>query len=305
MDRRDNLYLFISCGSKGLYLSKKHSALKHQRIIWLLANIIIVLVGLEILLQLFDPLGMARYGIDGLTLADRNELDPRGYALPVGIHQLSNWQATINVDRTRLVPNTTENGEKTIVFVGDSATFGFGVNDEETWVNLLARKFPTIKLINAGVSGFNSTQVLRSLDIYPADAYIWLTIPNDLEEAGLAVGNITRTPSYLALYLRMWTVQSSQKRVEGEGEAQRQLRLHGTVRYERELDTLSDTVPLTLVAFDDEFGQFVHEKYDAYLIPWYTNKISAADGHPNSAGHQQIASHLEPIVEQVIEQING
>ena len=47
--------------------------------------------------------------------------------------------------------------------MGDSVTFGYGVDDDQTWVDGMARALPDVHVINAGVSGFNSTNVLRTL----------------------------------------------------------------------------------------------------------------------------------------------
>ena len=54
-----------------------------------------------------------------------------------------------------------------------------GIEDDETWVNLLAQHYPDVEFLNYGRPVFAAENVLRSYNAYPADAYIWLIVDND------------------------------------------------------------------------------------------------------------------------------
>jgi lysophospholipase L1-like esterase len=56
-------------------------------------------------------------------------------------------------------------GVRRIVCFGDSITFGYGVADEETYAFLLGRTLAPrgVEAVNAGVTGYTSSQVLRLL----------------------------------------------------------------------------------------------------------------------------------------------
>ena len=51
-----------------------------------------------------------------------------------------------------------------IVGVGDSFVFGFGVNDDQTWIRLLADSLPGRRVINLGLPGQGPQQYLRAYE---------------------------------------------------------------------------------------------------------------------------------------------
>ena len=51
-----------------------------------------------------------------------------------------------------------------IVAVGDSFVFGFGVNDDQTWIRLLADSLPGSRVINLGLPGQGPQQYLRAYE---------------------------------------------------------------------------------------------------------------------------------------------
>ena len=55
-----------------------------------------------------------------------------------------------------------------IVAVGDSLTFGYGVEDDQTWPALLAKKLPHNRLINLGLIGGGPQQYLRVYETFGA-----------------------------------------------------------------------------------------------------------------------------------------
>ncbi len=152
-----------------------------RKLIAVLLGVIATLLLSEALLALFDPLGFAYYR-DQAYLGSLLVPDPRGYNFRPGTYQLSSFRFTLLPDGTRAVPDTNLSADRTLVFVGDSVTFGYGVNDDQTWVNLIARALPDVHVINAGVSGYNSRNVSRAISLYPRTAsLVYLIVSNDAE----------------------------------------------------------------------------------------------------------------------------
>jgi lysophospholipase L1-like esterase len=71
-------------------------------------------------------------------------------------------------DGFRRVPGAV-NARDTIVFLGDSCTFGVGVDDEETFAALVQAELKDIRCINAGVPGYSVFQGRRLLESLPLD----------------------------------------------------------------------------------------------------------------------------------------
>lgn len=91
---------------------------------------------------------------------------------------------------------TPEESTPIILFVGDSAVFCGEVADEETITSELARRLDGVRVLNAGVRGYNTLQSLRwmtkTLDRFPEIALVvYLSSPNDLVEN---LNPITRYP---------------------------------------------------------------------------------------------------------------
>jgi lysophospholipase L1-like esterase len=91
---------------------------------------------------------------------------------------------TISTDRfgRRLMPQLKDSGQ-TVLFLGDSCTFGIPVNDLETYPALVQQRLKQVRCINAGVPGYSAYQgrlILEQWD--PAerlDAVVITFWPND------------------------------------------------------------------------------------------------------------------------------
>lgn len=263
-------------------------------IIGLLIGILIVLLGLEALLAIFDPWGMYYFG-DLQTLFKDAARDPvRGYVFSDGVYQLARSTATVE-NGTRRIPAANPDADCTIVFLGDSVTFGHGVDDADTFANLLAQQFPDVYFINGGVDSYNSTNVLGTLRAFSdANGYLYLISDNDIS----AEHTLQPTPldtSWLVRYLRFALVHSG----AGDDSAAEYSRFY------EDLDTISVDPRVALVAWPGPIiDAVVARGYPVHLIPAYDAypeyRISYVDRHPNPAGHQFIAEHLTPIVAALI-----
>jgi lysophospholipase L1-like esterase len=70
-------------------------------------------------------------------------------------HHSSEFDLTVKVNNLGFRgPNTTlQNKGRRVAVMGDSFTFGWGVEDDETWVHLLGEAFPDVELLNLGRGG--------------------------------------------------------------------------------------------------------------------------------------------------------
>ncbi len=265
-----------------------------RRLIALLLGVLLALVLGEALLAWFDPLGFA-YFRDQQTLASLLLPDPRGYNFRSGTHVLSSFTFTLLADGTRAVPSTNPASSLPLVFVGDSVTFGYGVDDAQTWVNLVARQRPDFHIVNAGVSGYNSTNVRRTVEQYPAAAaLVYLIVNNDAEPENhpdFAPSPPPEGGSWLALYLvnlpeYLHPVGADELIARGDIErffddlraiSRRRSRAAGRLRRRLRTDDRREVSRRRL----DRAG---------------TDRVSPADGHPGVRGNQEIAAQMLPLL---------
>lgn len=274
-----------------------------RKILGLLLSFAFLVVLLELMLSTFDPLGMGYFN-DEAYLAHQRQHNPCGYTFLPGKYTLRHWEFNVLDDGTRLVP-ASHSAEKEVVFIGDSVTFSYGVNDAQTWVNLVAESFPSIRVVNARKPGYNTTNARCLLATYPdADLIVYTTISNDLwnmsaqvDENSSASLNPPRK-SYLELYI----THSLQllRPTDPDESARIDMNIGDMPRVLDDLDAITADPRMLLISFDDVYGQKLSECYDVHLIDWYTEVISRIDGHPNVVGNQRIAEQMIPIVQRVL-----
>lgn len=258
----------------------------------ILLVLVISLALLEAALTLIDPFGMVFFEkVDWLEnyLGRANG----SYSLSPGIYNVAGWTVTMNDDATRRVPDS--GAGCTLLFTGDSVTWGWGVNDDETFANLIARELGT-QAINSGVFGYSSEDVAAALDyyegqydlavylIYPNDHYYTWDIDSDLQPAGQhtfpgfgLIHSGTPATVWYGVYLT---------RPGGQPEAEYM------DRFTADMDAITGHDHVLLFAFDAPPAAQVRERYDIHLIDWYTSAVSRVDPHPTAAGHQQIAAAM-------------
>lgn len=257
-------------------------------IIRLLVGLIIFLLGMEVLLRLFDPLGM-RYFQNLQYLYNYYESSPtRIFELKAGDYTLNGWLVRELANGQRNVPDN-PGGACTLVFVGDSVTWGEGVDDSATWVNLVARQLSSVNVIDAASLFYNSENVRGSIKDYPdAQAFIYFISNND-PEVTFKIPHIVPGGSALSYYL-LYLLDTSGG-------------YHPSSDYPRfwsDLDMMQADPRLTFVAFDQPFSRDLAIRYPVRLIPLYTHWLSYVDTHANAEGNQQIAAAMLPIVQAVV-----
>ncbi len=249
----------------------------------LLIIALVTLIMTELILQTVDPLGL-KYVDDLATFYSYALPTEYGFRVPPGTYPVSNWSFTIAADGARYTPasetaQSRQRGQR-VLFVGDSVTFGWGMNDDQTWINHIAQQLG-IEAVNAGMPGFNATQILEVVRSYPDEEHIvYLSFHNDNQVETMLQPPQPRTLRLVRLYNLL-----TQPPIPESDPA-----------FSASMQTLSEDDRILILAFDDHYGRQVSQNYGAVLIPPYTTVISVADQHADAAGNQQIADGaLTPI----------
>ena len=268
----------------------------------ILITILISVVTLEIALAVFDPYGV-RY-LRESAFYNRNYVPhpTRSYVLLPGLYDFGRWQATVNGDYERFAPDSVPGCR--VVFLGDSVTFGRGVNDDETFVNLLAREL-RIDAVNTGVDAYNSRNVLNTLNDYEADLFVWLIFKNDDDATLHLAGEGETIPQAADHVYRYDHLRDLYSNSSGIASYIQFLKLvypetSQPERFAEDMAAMSAVDNLVMLMMDDEFGRAVAGRYDVHLIPPYTSALSIADAHADRDGHRQLAEGMLPVVESAV-----
>ncbi|MGB1288524.1 MAG: hypothetical protein ACPG7F_18460 [Aggregatilineales bacterium] len=269
-----------------------------------LISVLVSVVSTELFLTVIDPWGVRTYFHEIEHIQQLYTLTERGYVLPSGVHDFKNWSVTINDANMRYIPANTPPDEATcqVAFVGDSVTFGYGVNDADMWVNLIARDFPQIHFLNTGVPGYNSVNVRHAIENIPADGYLYLLIENDAEP-DLSIKEEAEVTSAIRYYLHVLR-ETQRQTTEQTAMAAVDTDITITDAGLRTLITNFETAVQAIFAMDNviAFGfddnaptQYIAARYDdLILIPPFSESISVVDPHPTVASNREVAAAILP-----------
>lgn len=249
-----------------------------------------MLLVLDAMLFHIDPLGMRRYIYDLNALFAVALPAPDGIRFTPGYHQFAMYDATIGLDGLRIVPDS-KNQDCTIVFVGDSVTFGMGADDEDSFPNRLARVLP-VHVVMAAFPGYSAENVRASLAQHEADGYVWLIIPNDDEPFYMWRRGKGAMPSATVLYLDVLFPQPGKS---------------VPARFQTAADSiLAREDVLAFIIEGDGLTGLVQQRYpQVKVIKPYTGYVSISDTHPNGEGAQQIADAMRPDIEEFVQGVCG
>ena len=261
-------------------------------------SLLLTLLVLEfVVLRRLDPLGIWNYTKDLGLMFQGTESDPqKGWVQKPGIYHLSASTATVT-EEGRVVPDTNATATCTIATIGDSVTFGHGINDEDTWVNLLARQYQQAHFINAGVTGYNIENIQATLEDMDADGYIYLIINNDADPP--------------LVWSQSWLSPPSRGGIEIYF---LHIRFVLQVRFAQ---AYPSPIPPDYTAFDAHLQEILNHNVQAFVYeagPATQHVISAfpqvakieaptsynswADVHPDPVGNQQIAAQMLPYLSE-------
>jgi hypothetical protein len=258
-----------------------------RTLIKIMAGVIIGLLAANALLTMVDPSGLYTYFVDlakikGLLVSPVP--DGRSYILRSGLHVFGRWHASILPDGTRDVPDTNRSSDCTILVVGDSVAFGHGVQDHQTFTNLLSRRYPAVHFVLGAVTAYNAWDVQKSVKALPANGVLYLIISNDWETGWDASAMKEEpVPPALGLYIRV----AMMRQYPFTPDITNALAVIERQRAEGVYLAGIEGDPLATAA-------------GAYLIPGYHHTVSAFDNHPSPEGHHEIALALLPFVDQII-----
>ncbi len=218
------------------------------------------------------------------------------------------FTATYTIDATghRVTPPPREHPKATVVFVGDSFTFGVGVNDSEPYSSVLAAQYwRDVSVVNAGVDGWGLTQmyqtVVDTLARKPLPTMIVVAmISDDLYRSylrGPVEPAVKRQLEFVdgALILRDVTEGQAPAAVDEELKA-KELAINRWMLGAMNRACEEKHVELAVLLFADAEKYSPDWIYDlgAQHIP--TVDLTRVeyerfqhDGHPNAAGHRRLA----------------
>lgn len=245
----------------------------------ILIVVIFTLLSIEGAFRL-DPNGLLRYKISmhRISMSDGSMFRP----IP-GVYPLTDGAITVTNNEVRYTPDTAHSNCR-IAVVGDSVTFGWEVNDRQTWVNLLAKQYQGAQFDNLGVAGYNVEHVSSLVHSLNYDGYIYLYFEND-DVVEMSILDYT-APSAAITYLYAMTYKP-----------------HIVEMSNDEVLTVLNNLPQNTFVFGFDLPKTVKlaQSYPITVIPFYTSFISSIDWHPDSTGHQQIYEHIKTQVGAFVE----
>jgi lysophospholipase L1-like esterase len=159
----------------------------------------------EVFLRLFRPRG----------LEQAPALQPYVYSPSYGWTLRPGWKGRTRDGRTVAInargfrgplPEAAPETARRVLLLGDSITFGTGVDDHETFAAQLAAQAPGTLPLNLGVSGYGTDQELlwlerEGLDLHPAAVVLNVCVGNDILDNALPVylyDGVTPKPYFTA-----------------------------------------------------------------------------------------------------------
>ncbi len=269
-----------------------------RRLAGIAVTAVLTLALIEVLLRVLDPFGVVYFHDLAANFYDVALPDPRGYVVAPGEYRASHWSFTILDDHTRAVPDTAPDARRTMVFIGDSVAFGYGVEDAETFVNLVARAFPGWRVVNDSYPGWNIQNLEGALAQHPdADLIFVLTITNDLDEPMRTADMRGWRPSYIELYATMisWLVRGfplpSPETVAALEPA-----------WAASIGRIAADPRATLLVIDTT-GDYDRKVADLFpektvILQNFSALISTVDSHPDPSSHALLAEQIIPVVRE-------
>lgn len=255
-------------------------------------------MGLEFLLRTLDPIGGWARVLGIRAISSLIEDDPIGFTYKAGHIHAPDYSVTMLSDHSRLAQDSNWQADCKIAFIGDSFTFGLGVNDSEVFPNQVAILMG-ISVRNYGINGYNTAQVLTMRERIKADGYVYLHIENDWHLPGTfkaeSVQRQLQQPVFaLSMYLQPRTIRDSNLTPDNAD-------------YVQSLDALANDDKVLIFAFNEEIGTQAHERHESIVLLddglYKDNQTSYMDAHPNRVGHRLIAETMQPYIEDFVNRV--
>ncbi len=215
-----------------------------------------------------------------------------------------------------------------MLILGDSYTFGQGVEDAESFPSRLQERFPNLKIVNGGVSAWGTGQALLALRQYLAEytdlkLVVYQFITADLERNYRRKSWLDHIARSRGLRVPFFDLEGGRLEYRGLADPVRDglppsaslvdKEKEITLRMLVEMDTLCRVaaIPFVVVYLPDETqGDFhneivevigVERLYDLRAVLDYDAvRFGILDGHPSAQGHRLIADTLAPWLERFL-----
>lgn len=265
--------------------------MRMKKLIGLVAYIVIIVVMLEVLLRLVDPLGVHTYYQWLKFSFNERTTHPTGYTFNDGDYVIAGHEVTIE-NTNRILP-VRPDATCTIAFIGDSVTFGVGVGDSETFAWGIAELYPDVQFVNTGRGGYDSWDLSNSIQYWEADAYMYLIVANDVTE-GYMPSAYEHLPTRLALH--NYIAWFNYTYVPSDISNGNNLSAYGDM-----LDVM-DSYPVLYTSYNRHLAFDVASERHEVILAEGMPIISRVDPHPTVEGHRRMASIFAPHVEDLIEE---
>jgi lysophospholipase L1-like esterase len=213
---------------------------------------------------------------------------------------------TIDADGWR-VTRAPAQPRETIVFVGDSFTFGTGVEDNQSFSSLLGAEYWTdVKVVNAGVGGWGVTQgYLAIADLLakaPPTAIVYQMIPDDIYRSYLrtpVTTGVRRRLEFVGGRLEMRDVTPGPAATVTPELVGREVRMAIDLLLAMQALCAKHHVPFAVLllldqgSYPTEIGYALGEHHFQTVVPTGLRyERFTHDYHPNPADHRRIAAAI-------------
>lgn len=155
-----------------------------------LCSTVFLLVLFEMICRLWSPIGLVRTDVSGSS----NHLKKKNYyVLPQNSEwreKTSEYDVLYKTNSERLRDHNTylnsprDNDKTRVLLAGDSFSYGYANNYEDTWGYLLENRMPSLQIIKAGVPAFDQQKEYYYLEEmiqkYSPDIVLLGFLPNDI-----------------------------------------------------------------------------------------------------------------------------
>lgn len=251
-------------------------------------------------MRFVDPTGAYAFGWNAAYVLKQGEFhNPRGYLMRPGVYEFKGWTATITADGIRDTPDN-HNADCVIVALGDSFTFGFGVEDGETWVNLLAGAFPAVRFVNTALPGYSATNIRGVVEETTADGFIYLVSANDMTQP--IVWSRTWQEHPMPSATRSYLIEGPLAPLH------RFIYVATWPDFDQDIEVILSAGPILVFTpqgteiatwFDDNAPDV------GISIDVSSHPVSLADNHPNAQGQAIIAAQMEPYIREWLPEVCG
>ena len=195
-----------------------------QMLGWLII-VLIVLVGTAVIFEIGARIFLPNINVLlNIVVASDDErhyvLKPDASTLYSGLYEKSSkqieWRINSQGLRSDLIINSKSEGVFRIATYGDSETFGWSVDLQDTWQKHMQSRDQSIEVINFGIPGYNiasiATHVEKTLPAIQPDMAIYLFNKNDVYKPLNYHPQLSKSYLYLIINMGLYQLKAKQRK---------------------------------------------------------------------------------------------